>query len=962
MSAESGLNECPGSDPLLGFCLENRFEILEKVGSGAYATVYRVSDRLLPRDLALKVLHAHLLGPGTAVDRFHQESLLLASLDHPSIVKVYSRGELPSGQLYLLMDFVQGEELSMLLKRQGKLSLPVFFDVFEQILNGLSCAHEQNLIHRDLKPSNIMIFDDAGQLKVKILDFGIAKNLDDESNLAQTKTGHAIGTSAYMSPEQCSSAALDARCDLYSIACVMFEALTGSPPFSGSSDLDLRYKHVNQALSLGNQKLQLPQSLLRLLSKALAKKPEQRFQSAQEMLFALNQCKLEPESRNRKPLILAFLGLLLLVPAVCFISDCNNSRKALLKLDDPDNAILQGYRNVPALKRYIDGYSSLSADRKTELYRKWLKSNSLKGKEKLRQQAFAEIEIAKILISKEDLPAAHIALRDALSSKNQNLLDPKKRIDIYCQAGAIATKISDRFAAKYDFDHAEKILKDCQFGPKTEAYIKWASARSNSAFAFGDLEEAEYYARLSIADDENLDPLKRAQLRLSYVSIIDDGKHLKLQKQLLQSALACAALDRLGQNRAEMRETQKKLWLKLAEVSESLGEQRAAENAFQRLLKLCEKHFDEYCIVDQARIGFYLRNGMRQSAISELQRLIKEGSPGDGFLAYFGTRLLYSRVIDESQKAVLLKNYVEEWTLKGDHSAFTFVCVGQYNQALIELRDLYMAEGRGKDFLQFARSMNAKIPAGSIEHSSWALCLSGYFEILRDYNSALSWMRNCISYMPTDGPAKEYYSIARLVEARFLTELGRVQEAQEIVTPIFSQIKKESMKQLWLEASVVKAQILGKKGETQSEIELREQILKESRALFPNLDMRIGEQEAQLASAYEAVGRRTEALALFESAASTCDAGDAAHKASSSFFRCRALAIYLEKGDYAAAKNSLQRISNIDQRMASSFADLYRDYLQRMYKAAEKHSDRSSMERCKKLLAQIPAKNEKAEL
>jgi serine/threonine-protein kinase len=208
--------------------------------------IYKARHLILNKFVAIKTLHTHLVSP-SAIRRFQVEGKAESLLSHPNIVSFHDLGVTQSGQPYIIMEYIDGETLAEVLRREGQLPLPRFLKIFWQICDGLSLAHKKSILHRDIKPTNIMLVHDRGEDEVRIMDFGIAKMMDDTTAGAQqiTKTGDMVGSPIYMSPEQARGLQTDQRSDLYSLGCVMYESLTGSPPFHGNTALDTVLMHLD---------------------------------------------------------------------------------------------------------------------------------------------------------------------------------------------------------------------------------------------------------------------------------------------------------------------------------------------------------------------------------------------------------------------------------------------------------------------------------------------------------------------------------------------------------------------------------------------------------------------------------------------------------------------------------------------------------------------------------------------
>ena len=287
---------------LIGTVLGGRYQILSVIGDGAMGRVYLAKHQLMKRQVAVKMMHPQLISGKAALRRFQKEAELASALNHPNILSVYDFGVTDDGNPYLVMDYLQGRELSELLAEAKRLGTSEAIHIFKQVCQGLAHAHDKGVVHRDLKPSNIMLVTlDEDQNFVKILDFGIAKQLNpsDSAMGNLTRTGEVFGTPHYMSPEQCRALHVDGRADIYAVGCVMYQTLTGDLPIRGSDLIECLYKHVNEtpaSFATVCPELDLPAELESIVFKAMAKAPEDRYQTFQEMRAALDV--LEPDGRT----------------------------------------------------------------------------------------------------------------------------------------------------------------------------------------------------------------------------------------------------------------------------------------------------------------------------------------------------------------------------------------------------------------------------------------------------------------------------------------------------------------------------------------------------------------------------------------------------------------------------------------------------------------------------------------
>ena len=261
--------------PLLG----GRYQLGELIGTGGMADVRRGRDVRLGREVAVKVLRPDLARDPAFQARFRREAQAAASLNVPSIVSVYDTGEDPYGVPYIVMEHVEGRTLREVLHEEGRLLPQRALELTADICAALEVAHSAGIVHRDVKPANVML---TRRGEVKVMDFGIARAAADTSGMTQTAA--VIGTAAYLSPEQARGEHVDARSDLYSTGCVLYELVTGGPPFIGDSPVAVAYQHVREDPQLPSAyDRTLPASVDAVVLKAMAKNPANRYQSAQEM-------------------------------------------------------------------------------------------------------------------------------------------------------------------------------------------------------------------------------------------------------------------------------------------------------------------------------------------------------------------------------------------------------------------------------------------------------------------------------------------------------------------------------------------------------------------------------------------------------------------------------------------------------------------------------------------------------
>jgi eukaryotic-like serine/threonine-protein kinase len=264
------------SDTLINTLFDGRYRIMRKLGSGGMADVYLAEDEELGRRVAIKILNDKYAPDEQFVERFRREAKNAAGLSHPNIVSIYDRGE-AEGTYYIAMEYLDGRSLKELVVARGPLPIPDAISATRQVLAALRFAHRKGVVHRDIKPHNVMADADG---RLKVTDFGIAR-----AGVSQmTEAGSIIGTAQYLSPEQARGAPVDQRSDLYSMGVVLYEMLTGQVPFTGESPVEIAMKHLSDTPRPPSLlRPDIPPDLDMVVLRALAKNPEDRFQTAEEM-------------------------------------------------------------------------------------------------------------------------------------------------------------------------------------------------------------------------------------------------------------------------------------------------------------------------------------------------------------------------------------------------------------------------------------------------------------------------------------------------------------------------------------------------------------------------------------------------------------------------------------------------------------------------------------------------------
>src|SRR5688572_4984646 len=283
-------------DPFIGRDLLNgQFRILQKIGTGGMGSVYRAAQPAMNREVAIKILHPKLAGRKDLTSRFRREARAMSQLTHPNTVRVFMYGELDDdGSLYIVMEMLEGRNLNQRVRREGPMPVSRAVPVLVQVCGALQEAHDLGIVHRDLKPENIFLCRQGGLVDYpKVLDFGLAKVTERQmqpGSVILTQEGMVFGTPEFMSPEQAQGKTLDARSDIYSLAVILYEVLTGKLPFSARTPMEYIQKHVMEpAIPLNSRvpERKFAKGLEEVLARALAKKRDERYQTAAEFAESL---------------------------------------------------------------------------------------------------------------------------------------------------------------------------------------------------------------------------------------------------------------------------------------------------------------------------------------------------------------------------------------------------------------------------------------------------------------------------------------------------------------------------------------------------------------------------------------------------------------------------------------------------------------------------------------------------
>ncbi len=279
-------------DVLVGQILDSKYELITRLGQGGMGAVYRARRKHIGDEVAIKVLLDKFVAGSEATERFRREARAAAMLRHPNVVAIhdFSEGSGASSPAYIVMELVEGRSLRDLLTQEGRVGPERLVTLMRGVCSGVSAAHRKGVVHRDLKPDNIIIIppERAGdQETVKVIDFGIAKLREADAGAGLTQTGVLIGTPFYMSPEQCLGDPLDARSDVYSIGAILYEMLSGAPPFTGNSPTAVLARHLTDTARPLDQ-LGIPTRLASVPERALAKDPQARYQTVDDLYSDLS--------------------------------------------------------------------------------------------------------------------------------------------------------------------------------------------------------------------------------------------------------------------------------------------------------------------------------------------------------------------------------------------------------------------------------------------------------------------------------------------------------------------------------------------------------------------------------------------------------------------------------------------------------------------------------------------------
>lgn len=443
--------------------LDERFDILGIIGEGANSIVYKAEHKALDQLVAIKILKRDIHDNPSAQERFRREARLAVKLSHPNIVKLFGFGTNTNNENFLVMEYCQGESLDKQLQ-QRKMSLEEVRIFGLQLADALSHAHKFGIVHRDIKPANIMCTaGDDEQTDFKLLDFGLAKEIttDDTTDSARiTRTAFIVGTPHYMSPEQCTSGMIDARSDIYSLGCVLYECVTGRKPFTGDSSLVLMDMHLNSKIDFAPGVLVSP-DLKQAILRCLEKSPENRFQNANDLYLALKSAdlgvKAAPAKLRIPQMAFTIFSVLSLLAVCALFSQSIMQRKA-----DASSIVLHKRHSKSLVGQKSSHLNSLSAD---ELVERADTAWSQNKDESIRLYKLAEQSALR-----ENRPGTAAMCKYEIGLKYMSTSEPEKSIKYFSTAiqdlsklkmtGRLST-LYVRLAEAYDRNDEPKKVVEC---------------------------------------------------------------------------------------------------------------------------------------------------------------------------------------------------------------------------------------------------------------------------------------------------------------------------------------------------------------------------------------------------------------------------------------------------------------------------------------------------------------------
>ncbi|MEO8434513.1 MAG: tetratricopeptide repeat protein [Pyrinomonadaceae bacterium] len=878
----------------------SHYRILEPLGAGGMGTVYLAEDTLLGRRVAIKFPFA-ATNEHDFRARFLREARAISELSHPSIATLFDYGETVDGQPFLVMEFVKGQPLSELIER-GQLTLARALEIISEVATALGEAHARSVIHRDIKPSNIMV-DERG--RVKVLDFGLAKQLTNDRVLssepealtllsAKTGSGVVLGTPAYLSPEQATGGAVDGRSDLFALGAVLYESITGQMPFSGSSLIEIASKVLQVDPELPSKiNPRVPKELDFVALKALAKKPDNRYQSAAEMGADLNSVgelvrddsgktlisrAFSPSStgnsrafgtlsqvlqRPRIPIYYILIALAVILAAGLIAwrwwrpTPYQPSAEAQRWYDVGTNALREGayYQSSKALERAV------AADERYMLAHARL------------AEALVELDYSDR--AKDELLRVTAADRSGLSSKDLLYLDAitatarhdyAKSIELFRQIAQQAPKAEKAYvlvdlgrAYEKNNEIANAITNFTEATTRNPQYptaflrlgiLQGRRRELPAALASFDKAEAIYQALGNLEG--------RAEVAYQRGFLLNNSNKLADAKTQLEQALNLA---RAADNKSQ----EIKTLLQLSSVTVDAGEMARATDYARQAIELAQKNGMENLaaqgLIDLSN-AFLVRGDYAETekylmqALESAQRNKARRNEARAMFSMASLRVQQNK----PDEAVTYLSPALAFYQQGGYRRETTLGLGLLARSSVQKGDYEAALKADSDLLELARQMNDQSQV-SFAHSELGSVLSRQ----EKYSEALDHLNQAYAIQKTEGVQRSigYNMLAR---ANVLWQIGRYAEAQTLLDQAnaIASSPTGGIKRLAAEINLTTAEMALSQGRFAEAKSVAEKLLAASGTEFPNLaiDAKRVLGLAQANSGAAAAGKKTCAEAV----------------------------------------------------------------------------------------------------
>jgi serine/threonine protein kinase len=951
-------------DLLLLKPLDGKYRLEALVGQGASGQVYEATDLHLGRKVAVKLLHEHLLCDGKEIERFKQESILVSAFDHPGIVRVFSQGVLAGGQLYLVMEFAGGETLAKRLAREQTLEPESFFSIFEQILDGLGFAHKQGIVHRDIKPSNIMLAKQQDSIQARILDFGIAKKTGG-SNLVQTTAGMPLGTSSYMSPEQCTSAAVDGRADLYSLACVMYEALTGASPFAGGSALEIMYKQVHKTITGSDRLWKIPRSFRDFFAKAMQKEPDKRFQSAEEMKQALLSLRQARTGKIKIGVVAAAVAsALLLIGALAggagLLARLYPSGKSE---EDPYRRDLSRLHDASDLRYFLYQNKRIPEPERIKISLRWLQSLPRSGRKELEILGRSQQALADYLDSSGRSAQAYQLYETMLKSPGLSHL---QMAELKQRMGTTAVNCQEWVDAFNCFLEARGLNDGASTGLEASCY----EGMSRCFLSLQSPADAEFFARQSVA-------IRKVKHNPDYfyavLNLKDMLKHCCRQteaEKLVQEA--CADLETIRlRDSGDYFFIKLQLILDMAEFAETHEQYQIAKEQYRKALDFIqaeqERNDKNLAYLNRQRATIYDRMGQPANAIGCRMEVLRQSTPGACFSSFAADRLAlawsYNRNGQNTHSLSEVKSLLSDWKRwAGGGCPFGPADFYQLSYTLELLRFFLEQEHCSSEYQAICLPVLAALSKAGWERSAWLIDQARYYHDQGSGPLSVSCYRQALACLPFQKGG----TIARDLKTELAQELFQQKKFDEALAVINSVNGSElSAVNSGVQLSLLKrlaAQIAQARGDFARELKLRREALGLCAARNSSNYREMALLQADLAGTYLRTGRKQEAAAVLAEAMNLLLRADPAV----SYSYARLGLSYLELGDYEAACRCLSGVTSgvdgvlksmtgLPDRFQDNQVEAVRSFLTGMQSAALDHSDDETRKEVLDLTAKLIA-------